>query len=111
MNKSQRAIVSLLASVALVPALCRAADDTGTAKATPKTFVADSVITTKVKAKLAGEHLSSLTQINVDTDADGVVWLTGSAHDQAEIDRAVAVARQTEGVHSVVNQLTVKKSD
>jgi hyperosmotically inducible protein len=111
MNKSQLAIVSLLASVALVPAICRAADGAEPAKTSPKTFVADSVITTKVKAKLASEHLSSLAQISVDTDAEGVVWLTGVAKDQAEIDRAVALTRQTEGVRSVVNQITVKKPD
>ena len=42
-------------------------------------FVKDSAITTKVKAKLAAKHLSTLTRIKVDTDADGVVWLSGRA--------------------------------
>jgi len=32
-----------------------------------------------VKAKLAEKHLSTLTRISVDTDKDGVVWLSGTA--------------------------------
>ena len=36
-------------------------------------FVKDSAITTKVKAKLAAKHLSTLTKIKVDTDENGVV--------------------------------------
>jgi hyperosmotically inducible protein len=31
-------------------------------------YVKDSVITTKVKAKLAAKHLTTLTKIRVDTD-------------------------------------------
>ena len=42
-------------------------------------FVKDSVITTKVKTKLAAKHMSTLTHVKVDTDANGVVWLSGTA--------------------------------
>jgi len=70
-------------------------------------YVKDSVITTKVKAKLAGEHLGSLANVRVDTDKDGVVFLSGSVRTQEEANRAVAVARETEGVRSVNSKLTV----
>jgi hyperosmotically inducible periplasmic protein len=70
-------------------------------------YVKDSVITTKVKAKLAGEHLGSLANVRVDTDKDGVVYLSGSVRTQEEANRAVAVARETEGVRSVNSKLTV----
>jgi hyperosmotically inducible protein len=73
-------------------------------------FVEDSVITAKVKAKLAAENFTSLTKIDVDTDADGVVWLSGTAESQADIDRAVALTEETEGVISVKNNLTVDPS-
>ena len=63
----------------------------------PRTYVRDSEITTKIKAKLR----ASTTQIRVDTDSHGVVWLSGTAKNQAEIDRAVSIARHTEGVKSV----------
>jgi hyperosmotically inducible protein len=84
-----------------------ATDDMGSNDAN---FVEDSVITAKVKAKLAAEHFTSLTKIDVDTDADGVVWLSGTAKSQADIDRAVALAEDTEGVISVKNNLTVDPS-
>ena len=55
------------------------ADDpaTDTDRTQPKTFVKDSVITTKVKAKLAEEKLSSLAHITVDTHSKGAVVLKG----------------------------------
>lgn len=74
----------------------------------PATFVKDSVITTKIKAKLASEHLASLTQIKVDTDDAGIVWLTGTAPTQAEADKVVAIARSTEGVTSVNSEIVIK---
>ena len=42
-------------------------------------FVKDSAITTKIKTKLAADHITSLERIHVDTDKDGVVWLSGTA--------------------------------
>ena len=71
--------------------------------------VKDSVITTKIKAKLAAEHLGSAKHIKVDTDMNGVVWMTGTANSQAEVDKAIAIARATEGVKSVNNRLKVQK--
>ena len=52
-----------------------------------------------------------MAQIHVDTDANGVVWLTGTARSQDEIDQAVMIARDTERVKSVKNQLTVKADE
>jgi len=74
----------------------------------PKSYVKDSAITTKIKAKLAEENLTSTMHIKVDTDSNGVVWLSGTAKTQAEIDQAVTIARNTEGVKSVENHIKVK---
>lgn len=71
-------------------------------------FVKDSAITTKVKAKLAAKHLSTLTRIKVDTDADGVVWLSGRAPTKDASDLAAMIAKNTEGVSSVHNDITVE---
>ena len=49
-------------------------------RANPKLFAKDSAITTKIKAKLASEHLGSLKHIQVDTDQNGVAWMTGTAN-------------------------------
>lgn len=73
-----------------------------------KQFVKDSAITAKVKAKLAKEKDVSALHIKVDTDKDGVVYLSGTAKSQAEADRAVAVAREVEGVTSVESKIVVK---
>jgi hyperosmotically inducible protein len=71
-------------------------------------YVKDSVITTKVKAKLASEHLSSLADIHVDTDADGVVFLSGTAPTRDAADEAVTLARSTDGVRGVKSHIKVK---
>jgi len=73
-----------------------------------KTYVKDSAITTKIKAKLAKESLTGTMHIKVDTDNNGVVWLSGTAKTQAEIDQAVTIARNTEDVKSVENHIKIK---
>ena len=85
------------------------ATDSDTDRSKPATFVKDSVITTKVKTKLAEDHLGSMKHVKVDTDRNGVVWMTGTANSQEEIDKAVEIARNTEGVKSVHSDLKVKK--
>lgn len=84
------------------------AADSDTDRSNAGMYVKDSVITTKVKSKLASEHLGSIANVKVDTDKDGVVWLSGTVRSQAEADQAVAAARDTEGVRSVQNRLTVQ---
>ena len=71
----------------------------------------DSAITTKIKSKLAADHLSSLAKIRVDTDADGVVYLSGTAHSKDQIERAVDIARSTDGVRGVHNGIVVKADE
>lgn len=68
----------------------------------------DGIITTKVKGALVAESGVDSGDIAVVT-RDGVVQLSGFVKDQAQIDRAVQVARSTEGVKDVMNELSVKK--
>jgi hyperosmotically inducible periplasmic protein len=96
-------IGSVLAPVAAYAA------DSDTDRSKPTHFVKDSVITTKIKTKLAAEHLGSAKHIRVDTDKNGVVWMSGTANSQAEVDKAVAIARDTEGVKSVNSHIKVRK--
>jgi len=78
-------------------------------RANPATFVKDSAITTKIKSKLAAEHLKSLANISVDTDQNGIVWMSGTVSSQAEADQALKIARSTDGVKSVKSNLKVQK--
>jgi hyperosmotically inducible periplasmic protein len=71
-------------------------------------YVKDSVITTKVKAKLAAKHMSTLTDVKVDTDNQGVVWLSGKAPTKDASDLAEMLAKTTDGVVSVHNKITVE---
>ncbi|WP_445369601.1 BON domain-containing protein [Methylomonas sp. BW4-1] len=70
-------------------------------------YIDDSVITTKVKAMLFDEpHLRS-GQINVET-FKGVVQLSGFVGTQADINKAVEIARSVKGVESVKNDMRLK---
>ena len=66
----------------------------------------DAGITTKVKARLAADSTIKASQINVDT-RDKVVTLTGNVDSEAAKAQAVALARGTEGVADVVDNLTL----
>jgi osmotically-inducible protein OsmY len=66
--------------------------------------ISDAAILTKVKAKLLAE---GLTGTNVDV-ANGVVTLKGAVENAGRIAQADELARSTNGVKSVNNQLTAK---
>ena len=97
----------LTASVAFAP-MVFANDESGTSSDTSHHYVKDSVITTKVKSKLAAKHLSTLAHIKVDTDEKGVVYLSGHAPNQDAADMAAMVAKDTDGVTSVHNGIAVQ---
>ena len=96
----------LAASIVCVPMVL--ADDESSPPDSSHHFVKDSVITTKVKSKLAAKHMSTLTRIKVDTDANGVVWLSGRAPTKDAVDLAEMIAKNTDGVSSVHNDVVVQ---
>jgi hyperosmotically inducible protein len=96
---------------ALLGSAAAIADDAASVGTSTVVFVKDSAITSKVKTKLAADHLTSLGRIHVDTDQNGIVWLSGTARSQEAIDKAVSIAGSTEHVKSVHNDLTVKLDD
>ena len=67
----------------------------------------DAGVTTAVKTRLAADDTVKAYQIDVDT-RDKVVTLSGSVNTTAEKTQAVAVARGTDGVANVVDNITVK---
>ncbi|HUX63372.1 BON domain-containing protein [Sulfuricella sp.] len=70
-------------------------------------YVDDAVITTKVKAAIFNEPTLKTTEINVET-FKGVVQLGGFVNSQADINKAVEVARSVKGVKSVKNDMRLK---
>ena len=108
--KSRIATALLVIATLSAPVIVMA-DDADMDRSHPGAFVKDSVITTKVKSRLAAEHIKSLGRIHVDTDENGVVWLRGTARSQEAADRAVAIARETEGVKDVRSHIKVRHDD
>ena len=70
-------------------------------------YVDDSVITTKVKAKLADDDFFKSFQISVET-YKGIVQLSGFVNSQQAVNKAGEIVRSVQGVKSVKNDLIVK---
>jgi hyperosmotically inducible protein len=69
----------------------------------------DAVITAAVKSRLLDDPQVKGLRIDVDT-RQGVVFLTGTAGSQEEVDRAVELARTTEHVREVKPNLIIRRS-
>lgn len=70
-------------------------------------YIDDSVITTKVKVAMLNEPTLKVAEINVET-FKGVVQLSGFVNSQADINKAIDVARSVAGVKSVKNDMRIK---
>jgi hyperosmotically inducible protein len=103
--------VAALTAAGLLAGAAVYAQDADVDRSHPKAFVKDSVITTKIKSKLAADHITSLGRIRVDTDTNGVVWLSGSAHSKDAVNHAIDIARNTEGVRDVHSSLVVRPDE
>ena len=108
MNTRYAVFCALLAAASL-PAAALAHDPDDSDHSHPAHWVKDSAITTAIKSKLAAEHLGSLTKLNVETDLNGVVRLSGTAQSKEEEKRAVEIARSTDGVVRVKNDIVVER--
>jgi len=77
-------------------------------KSTAGAVLDDSVVTVKVKSALMTDQSTRGTEIAVTTNK-GVVQLSGFVDSADEQARATSVARNVEGVQSVVNDTSIKK--
>jgi hyperosmotically inducible protein len=66
----------------------------------------DAVITGKIKTGFINDKIVRSRNYNVDTSG-GVVTVRGKARSQAEADRAIEIAKSTQGVSSVKNEIQV----
>jgi osmotically-inducible protein OsmY len=69
--------------------------------------VADGTLTAKIKSKMALDDSVKARAIDVDT-IDGVVRLTGTVQSARERERALLLARETDGVREVKDGLIVR---
>ena len=70
-------------------------------------YIDDTAITTKVKAAVFNEPTLKSAEINVET-FKGVVQMSGFVTSQANINKAMEVARAVPGVKSVKNDMRIK---
>ncbi|MFZ6766373.1 BON domain-containing protein [Undibacterium sp. Di26W] len=103
MKITQRIITLILSASLLAVAGCAA---TPTREGTGE-YIDDSVITTKVKAEILNEPTLKSMEINVET-FKGTVQLSGFVTSNANIDKAVSIARSVKGVRSVKNDMRLK---
>lgn len=73
------------------------------AAAQAREVLTDSSLTAKIKAKMALDDTVKARSLNVDT-ANGVVTVAGVVRTSAERDRALQLARETDGVRQVVDR-------
>ena len=86
----------------------KAAEKAGDAAESVEGTIKESALTAKIKSKMAlDDHVKART-INVDTTGS-VVTLTGIVGSNAERERAVRLATDTDGVTRVVDRLEVKR--
>ena len=70
-------------------------------------IASSAALTAKIKSKMALDDTINAAQINVDS-AEGVVRLNGTVGSDTQRDRAVQLARETDGVISVVDELKIR---
>jgi hyperosmotically inducible protein len=78
---------------------------TGAAQA--ERALSEGSLTAKIKAKMALDDTVKALNINIDTQGT-VVTLSGAVNSPAEHTRALQLARETDGVTSVVDRLTIR---
>jgi osmotically-inducible protein OsmY len=71
--------------------------------------VSEGALTAKIKSKMALDDYIKAGDIDVDT-AGTSVTLTGDVRSEAERERALRLARETEGVTKVIDRLRIRKS-
>ena len=88
--------------------LPNSATSPGALTAAPATPSPDASMESQIRERLSAEAPLKGSQVEVSAK-DGVVLLQGTVPDQASKQRALTIARQSEGVVQVVDRLTVAK--
>lgn len=102
-SRSKMLGVCLVTAILLALAGCAAT----TMHESTSDYVADAVVTTRVKAAIIKDPALKASEINVET-CEGTVHLSGFVHDKQAIARAGEVARAVNGAIGVKNDIRLK---
>lgn len=106
MKKSVTTLIALLALTSGVTLLPTGCAGTATRESTGE-YVDDAGITTKVKAEFVRDPVVKALDVKVET-FKGVVQLSGFVDTPEQKSRAEQIARNTPGVQSVKNNISIK---
>jgi hyperosmotically inducible protein len=109
MKHSTLRTITIAAALGLASPLMLTACGSSPTKESTGQYVDDTTITTKVKADFVADKTVDASNIKVET-YKGTVQLSGFAKSQAEINRAVQIARNVAGVQSVKNDVLLKSA-
>ena len=84
-----------------------AAAKTAQAAEQTRKAIGEGSLTAKIKAKMALDDSVKALDLNVDT-VGSIVTVTGVVRSQAEKDRALQLARETQGVTQVVDKVQIR---
>jgi len=74
----------------------------------PRVVIKDAAITSSVKARLAADRVGGFRHVRVDTGEHGIVTLKGHAKTQTAADRAISIAKDTDGVREVRSAIEIQ---
>jgi hypothetical protein len=84
-----------------------AGEKTAAAVNQAKSALDDAALTAKIKSKMALDDTVKALNVDVDT-SNGVVTVSGTVRSDAERQRALQLARETDGVRQVTDRLVVR---
>jgi len=76
-----------------------------------KVVIQDSAINSSVKAQLKADRAGDFGDVRVDADDHGIVTLEGHVRTQDAADRAISIAKHTDGVREVRSGIKIEKDD
>ena len=104
--KAKFAASAIAIGTALAPMLVPAADQ-DPARNHPAAFVKDAELTSRIKARLTEEKLSSLANITIDADVKGAVILRGKVQSEQDADRMIFIVHRIAGVTAVKSLFSI----
>lgn len=119
-NRSMTLLATAVVSVALLSACQQRSEEAGsgsssgasstdmTSSGSERSATNDTAITAKVKSALLADSKIKSTDINVETNK-GEVILSGFVDSDLQIDQAIKVAGNVDGVKKVTNKMKARK--